>query len=127
MEIDEEVLEDFIAESHENLDLLDRALVDLEQDPEDEEIISEIFRALHTIKGTCAFLCFEKMLAVTHSAETLLSRLRDKELTASPAVTTALLACCDATRDMLTSIEDDGNDGENVYADLIVKLDGFKG
>ena len=123
--VDEEALEEFIEESHENLDLLDRCLVDLEQDPEDTEIIKEVFRALHTIKGTAAFLDFPKMESVTHSAENLLSRLREGELSASQDIVSALLSCCDAVREMLTCIENIGEDGEKEYPELIKRLDSF--
>ena len=77
------VVKEFLVESHENLDQLDRDLVALEKDPENKEGLASIFRTIHTIKGTCGFFGFSKLEAVTHVGENLLGKLRDLEGTAS--------------------------------------------
>src|SRR4051794_41434589 len=75
-EIDD-IIQEFLVESHENLDQLDRDLVALEQQPDSRDLVSRIFRTIHTIKGTSGFLAFSNLEAVTHAGESLLSRLRD--------------------------------------------------
>lgn len=74
------LIREFLVESHENLDQLDRDLVQLETDPHNRERLDRIFRTIHTIKGTCGFLNFDRLEAVTHAGESLLSHLRDGRL-----------------------------------------------
>ena len=112
---------EFLIESDENLSQVERDLVDLEETP-DQSTLSSIFRAIHTIKGTCAFLGYAKLESLTHTGETLLSLVRDGELSLTPNLTSALLTMVDAIRQMLSCIEQAGNDGEEEYADLKARL-----
>jgi len=117
------VVKEFLVESHENLDQLDRDLVALEQAPHDRDKLASIFRTIHTIKGTCGFFGFTKLEAVTHAGEALLSRLRDGELLLSPERTSALLALVDAVRGLLAGIEAHGREPQDTdCADLIARL-----
>ncbi|MGC8481354.1 MAG: Hpt domain-containing protein, partial [Acidimicrobiales bacterium] len=120
-ELPEEVVE-FLVESNENLDRLDQDLLALESNPTDKERLSSIFRTIHTIKGTCGFLGFEKLESVTHVGENLLSKLRDGAFVLNPALTDALLAMVDAVREMLASIEATANDGNGDYSVLVATL-----
>lgn len=115
----DEIVKEFLVESSENLDQLDQNLVALEKDPGSQEILSSIFRAVHTIKGTTGFLGFPKLESVAHAGENLLSRLRDRKLLLTPEVTSGLLAMVDALREMLASIEASGSDGDREYGELI--------
>ena len=117
----DDVIKEFLVESYENLDRLDRDFVELEKNPS-KETLGSIFRAIHTIKGTCGFLGFSKLESVTHVGESLLSMLRDGELEVDPLITDALLAMVDAVREMLTGIENGGSEGERDDAALIEKL-----
>ena len=72
-----EVVREFLIETHENLAQLDLDLVTLEKDPTERETLARVFRTLHTVKGTAGFLGLHKLQAVAHAAENLLSRLRD--------------------------------------------------
>ena len=72
---DSDIVQDFLVESHENLDRLDRDLVGLEKNPRDREALAGVFRTIHTIKGTCGFLGFNKLEKVAHVGENLLTRL----------------------------------------------------
>ncbi len=92
------IIAEFLAESVENLDSMDQDLVALEKDPSSTEVIERIFRTIHTIKGTCGFLAFSKLEAVTHSAETVLAHLRDGHLELTPEITTTLLRAVDSVR-----------------------------
>src|SRR5690606_6660573 len=73
----DEIVSEFLVESHENLDQLDRDLVALEQAPGSRDLLSSIFRTIHTIKGTSGFLAFDTLEQVTHVGENLLVELRD--------------------------------------------------
>jgi len=119
----DEVVREFLVESHEGLDRLDRDLVVLEKEPRSAERLASVFRTIHTIKGTCGFLSFGKLESVAHVGESLLSRLRDGRLTLNAEITSALLAMVDAVRCMLATIERTGSDGDDAYAELIARLD----
>src|SRR3954466_11680399 len=107
----DDIVEEFLVESHENLDQLDSDLVALEQDPNSRERLSSIFRTIHTIKGTSGFLAFNRLEEVTHVGENMLSRLRDGELELTPTRTSVLLQMVDPVRSLLTSIEASGGEG----------------
>jgi two-component system chemotaxis sensor kinase CheA len=115
---DNDIIQDFLAESAENLDRLDRELVGLEKNPGDRDALASIFRTIHTIKGTCGFLGFNKLEKVAHVGENLLTRLRDGQLTLNPEITTALLKMVDAIRQMLAEIQKTAQDGQNDYPEL---------
>src|SRR6266446_32643 len=115
---DSDIVKDFLVESYENLDRMDRDLVGLEKNPKDKEALAGVFRTIHTIKGTCGFLGFGKLEKVAHVGENLLAHLRDGQLTLNPAITTALLGMVDAVRQMLKEIESTGQDGEVDYPEL---------
>jgi two-component system chemotaxis sensor kinase CheA len=119
---DDDIVKEFLVESHENLDRLDRDLVGLEKNPRDKDALAGVFRTIHTIKGTCGFLSFNKLEKVAHVGENLLTRLRDGQLTLNPEITTALLGMVDAVRQMLKEIESTGKDGEIDYPELREKL-----
>ena len=87
-----EIVGEFLMESHENLDQIDRDLVALEQEPDSRDLISRIFRAIHTIKGTSGFLAFGRLEKLAHAGESLLSRLRDGVQAVTPDTITTLLA-----------------------------------
>jgi len=107
----DDIVEEFLVESHENLDQLDSDLVALEQDPNSRERLSSIFRTIHTIKGTSGFLAFNRLEEVTHVGENMLSRLRDGELDLTPTRTSVLLQMVDTVRALLASIEASGGEG----------------
>src|ERR1700688_1714493 len=115
---DGEIVKDFLVESYENLDRLDRDLVGLEKNPRDRDALAGVFRTIHTIKGTCGFLGFNKLEKVAHVGENLLTRLRDGQLMLNPERTTALLGMVDAVRQMLREIESTGAEGEVYYPEL---------
>ncbi|MGB2834008.1 MAG: chemotaxis protein CheA, partial [Candidatus Sulfotelmatobacter sp.] len=117
-----DIVKDFLVESYENLDRLDRDLVGLEKNPKDKEALAGVFRTIHTIKGTCGFLGFNKLEKVAHVGENLLTRLRDGQMTLTPEITTPLLGMVDAIRQMLGSIEANGSEGERDDSKLIATL-----
>ncbi|HZR79901.1 MAG TPA: chemotaxis protein CheA [Candidatus Binatia bacterium] len=118
----EDIIREFLVESHENLDQLDRDLVQLEDDPTNREILARVFRTIHTIKGTCGFLGFERLERVAHVGESLLSRLRDGELLLETEMASGLLTMVDAVRTLLRNIEETGGEGDADYADVVELL-----
>ena len=118
----DDLIKEFLVESIENLDRLDSELVKLETDPSSQELLSSIFRTIHTIKGSCGFLGFSKLEKVAHVGESLLSRLRDGKLSLTPEFTSGLLAMVDAIRTMLGEIQTTEQDGNETYPDLIESL-----
>ena len=112
-----EVVHEFLIETHENLAQLDLDLVALEKDPTERETLSRVFRTMHTVKGTAGFLGLPKLQAVAHAAENLLSRLRDGVLVLNAEIASALLTVVDAVRRMLESVESAETDGDGDYSD----------
>jgi two-component system chemotaxis sensor kinase CheA len=119
---DSDIVKDFLAESYENLDRMDRELVALEKDPGNRDSLASVFRTIHTIKGTCGFLGFEKLEKVAHVGENLLSKLRDGLVKLNPEITAALLSMVDAVRQMLAEIQASGQDGIQEYKELQATL-----
>jgi two-component system chemotaxis sensor kinase CheA len=117
-----EFVEEFLVESSENLDQLDRDLLALEQSPDDPDRLASIFRTVHTIKGNSGFFGFSKLGALTHSGEHLLGRLRDGKLSLNDRVTGSLYSMVDAVRSILRSIEADGTEGDHDFRDLAQTL-----
>ncbi len=118
----DELTNDFLVESNENLDRLDRELVKLETDPSSQDLLSSIFRTIHTIKGSCGFLGFSKLEKVAHAGESLLSLLREGKLSLTPEFTSGLLAMVDTIRTILGEIQSTGQDGSETYPELIETL-----
>ena len=120
MDDDAEIVAEFLVESHENLDRLDRDLVELEQQPDSKELLSSIFRTIHTIKGTSGFLALDRLEALTHVGENLLARLRDGRMTMTTGTAGVLLAMVDTVRALLDAIEREGSDAApDVISDAI--------
>jgi len=126
MDEQDSLVTDFLIESIENLDRVDQELLVLEQQPDSGDVVASVFRSIHTIKGTCSFLEFENLEAVTHAGEALLSELRDGGLAMNSSIASALFRMVDVIRVMLASIEEDGSDGEESYEELIEILEGLQ-
>ena len=122
----DEIIKEFLVESSENLDQLDQDFIELEKNPASKELLSRIFRAIHTVKGTSGVLGFPKLESVAHVGENLLSLLRDGEMKLDPELISGLLAMVDAIREMLRQIEASANDGDKDYSTLIEQLSALK-
>ncbi|WP_174768670.1 Hpt domain-containing protein, partial [Cellulomonas biazotea] len=120
MEDIDEIVREFLVESHENLDQLDRDLVALEGSPGDRGLLSSVFRTIHTIKGTSGFLAFGHLEKVTHAGENLLVELRDGRRQMDQATTDVLLRTVDTVRLLLDAIERTGGEGD-VDVDVVVE------
>jgi two-component system chemotaxis sensor kinase CheA len=117
---------EFVEEGNEKADQLEQYLIQLENSPRSQELLVEVFRALHTIKGATSFLGFTKLCALAHTGEGLLGRLRDGALLINHEIITALLSLVDAIREMLLDIAATGQEGNREYAALIGTLNGLQ-
>ncbi len=108
----DELTKEFVAESQEGLERMELCLTELEHRPADEELLSEIFRTVHTIKGTTSFLRFTRLETLAHSGESLLGALRDGKLTVTAELITGLLCLMDGLRTIVSLIDTTGNEYE---------------
>ncbi|TXM64183.1 Hpt domain-containing protein, partial [Methylobacterium sp. WL120] len=118
----DDLLREFLTESGEHLDTVDTELVRFEQDPNNETILRNIFRLVHTIKGTCGFLGLPRLEALAHAAETLMGRFRDGLAVTSPAVS-LILATLDRLKLILADLEATGTEPAGADTDLIEALE----
>lgn len=117
-----EIIAEFLVESRENLDRLDEEFVTLEQDPTSAELLGSIFRTVHTIKGTAAFLDFSRLEQLTHAGENLLSLMRDGAMSLDSTLTTVLLQMVDRVRAILDVVEAEGSDAGMDVAEMSARL-----
>ena len=101
-----EILSDFLAESAEMLEALDQNFVQLETDPNNTELLNEIFRCMHSMKGSAGFLGFTHLVEVAHQGESLLNKLRQGEMAVSQFVIDIILEAVDAVKLLQTDIRD---------------------
>ncbi len=122
----DDIVKEFLVESYEGLDQLDKDLMALEDAPDDTSRLSSVFRTMHSIKGTSGFLAYPNLEHLAHVGENLLVLLRDGALRLNAEIATALLAMVDAVRSILGRIESAGTEGDETYKDLIVTLERLK-
>jgi two-component system chemotaxis sensor kinase CheA len=118
----DELTREFLIESQEGLDRMERCLTELEVRPSDSGLLAEIFRSVHTIKGTTGFLGFKRLETLSHAGENLLALLREGKLAADADIITGLLQLLDGLRSILKTIESDGAEGEGADTNLIENL-----
>ena len=118
----DEVIRDFLAEATENIDALDRSIVRLEETPDDPALLSEIFRVMHSIKGTCGFLGLQRLASVAHAAEDVLGQFRDGVLAPSRNSVSAILEAIDAIKVLLAELEAQGEEPAIDNSGLISRL-----
>ena len=119
----DELTREFLIESQEGLDRMERCLTDLEARPKDAALLGDIFRSVHTIKGTTGFLGFKRLESLAHAGENLLGLLRDGKLVADRPLITGLLHLLDGLRSILKSIETEASEGEGDDTVLIEQLE----
>jgi two-component system chemotaxis sensor kinase CheA len=119
----DELTREFLIESQEGLDRMERCLTELEARPSDHALLAGIFRSVHTIKGTTGFLGYKRLEKLAHAGENLLGLLRDGKLVASAPVITGLLQLLDGLRSILRTIEIEGREGDDADVELIGRLE----
>ncbi len=119
----DELLAEFITETNEFLETIDIQLVQLEADPNDSATLNNIFRLVHTIKGTCGFLGLPRLQFVAHAGETLLGKYRDGSLTATPDSVQLVLESIDRIKEIMAGLEATGQEEEGDDSELIGALE----
>ncbi|OCR17736.1 hybrid sensor histidine kinase/response regulator [Helicobacter pullorum] len=123
----QEILEDFLIEAFEMIEQLDQDLVELENRPEDLELLNRIFRVAHTIKGSGSFLNFSVLTHLTHHMEDVLNKARHGELTITPDIMDVVLESIDFMKKLLNAIRDTGTDAntglDSDIANVVARLD----
>ncbi|TBW37377.1 hybrid sensor histidine kinase/response regulator [Siculibacillus lacustris] len=118
----DDLLREFLTETNESLDVVDVELVKFEQDPNNEKILGNIFRLVHTIKGTCGFLGLPRLEAIAHAAETLMGRFRDG-VPVTEAAVTLVLQSIDRIKQIVTDLEATEQEPTGSDGDLIGQLE----
>jgi two-component system chemotaxis sensor kinase CheA len=118
----DDLVNEFIGETRESLALLDRELVRFEQTPGDMEILSNIFRMMHTIKGTCGFLGLPRLEKIAHAGEDVLGKFRDGKLIPTSGVVSMILECIDQIRGIVDQLGESGGEGAGDDSALIDRL-----
>src|SRR6266545_2024841 len=118
----DDLLREFITETHESIDVVDVELVRFEQEPNNAKILDKIFRLVHTIKGTCGFLNLPRLEALTHAAEALMGNFRDGACVTSEAVS-LILATIDRIKILLDELERNQAEQSGNDQDLILELE----
>src|SRR5215475_1355247 len=118
----DDLLQEFLAETAESLAVLDVELVRFERETSDATILSNIFRLMHTIKGTCGFLGLPRLGSVAHAGENILGKFRDGELEVTPYAVTLILKAIDRIRALLSEMEATGAEPAGNDAELIDEI-----
>lgn len=121
----DDLISEFITETTDSLAVLDNQLVQLEQNPQDAAILGNIFRIVHTIKGTCGFLGLPRLEAVAHAGENVLGKIRDKVLVATPEAVTLILQALDSIKSLIDYLSEHGSEQAGDDSVLIAKLNLF--
>lgn len=106
----EEIIQDFIQETIEILESLDKDLVILEETPNDTELLNRIFRSIHTVKGTSGFLGFERLTSVAHKTEDILNKLRKEDIKLTHRLMDLILIGVDGVKALFGEIQEDGTE-----------------
>ncbi len=118
----DDLLQEFLTETSENISVLDNELVQLEQNPNNPELLGNIFRLVHTIKGTCGFLGLPRLESVAHAGENVLGKIRDGVLEVTPEAISLVLAALDRIKMLLSALEQTEKEPEGDDTELKAKL-----
>src|SRR3974390_2267059 len=120
----DDLLREFVTETNESIDVVDVELVRFEQEPNNAKILDNIFRLVHTIKGTCGFLGLPRLETLAHSAEALRGRFRDGSPVSADAVI-LILETIDRIKQILESLAREQREPEGSDAELVAALSGM--
>ncbi len=119
----DDLIAEFLTETAESLEVVDSELVKFEANPNERKTLDNIFRLVHTVKGTCGFLGLGRLEAVAHAGETLLGRFRDGKLEVTSDAVTLVLHSIDRIKFILSGLESTGNEPDGDDHDLIAQLE----
>lgn len=115
-------LQIFIEEANEHVQNLNQCLLHMEKDPEDKDVLNEIFRVAHTIKGMAGTMGFTKMTKLTHDMENVLHAIRNDEIKVTSGLVDVLFKCLDALENYVNSVITTGGEGDKEYKTVIAAL-----
>ena len=121
----DDLIADFLTETKESLQELDQDIVKLEKNPNDPELISQIFRVMHTIKGTCGFLGLPRLENVAHHGENILGKFRDGDLEVTAGGITLILTSIDRINEIVDHIAETGSEPEGEDSELTDEIKAF--
>ena len=116
---DEELLSSFFVEANENIDEMENLVVELETDPENKDILNNIFRNMHSLKGSAGFLGFKKMESIAHQSEYALDMLRDGTIKIDKNLIDSIIFSIDTIKQILANLNDNGDEGDLDYQKAI--------
>lgn len=119
----DDLLTEFLTETVESLDNLDVEIVQLEQNPNDPELLGNIFRLVHTIKGTCGFIGLSRLESVAHAGENVLGNFRDGVQEVTPEAVSLILAALDRIKEIVAVLEETESEPAGDDKELIAQLD----
>ena len=122
LDADDEILQDFLVEASEILEQLGEQLVDLEQRPDDSDLLNAIFRGFHTVKGGAGFLGITPLVETCHRSEDVFNVLRQGQRSVTPGLMDSILQALDVVNDMMDRVRD-GEMPEPADADLLASLE----
>jgi two-component system chemotaxis sensor kinase CheA len=115
MNLDEEILKDFLVEAKEGITKLEEEFVELEKDPENVEILKSLFRTMHSLKGASGFFGFKSLESIAHFSEDILAKLRDGLLKPEPEIVDMLLQAVDQIKYIVAYLEEHKQEPIGVY------------
>lgn len=121
----DDLISEFITETSESLAVLDLELVKLEQNPNDKNILGNIFRLVHTIKGTCGFLGLPRLEHVAHAGENILGKIRDDEIEVTPGTISIVLEALDHIKDLIEYLSENGEEPQGSDEALVARLNAY--
>ncbi len=119
----DDLLQEFLEETNEALQKLELQFIELEKSGGDADTVNNIFRVMHTVKGTSGFLGFKKLEKVAHSAENIMDKVRSNKLNVSETLISLVLEAGDAVKSIVENLGNDGSEGDVDYSNLIKRLD----
>ena len=123
----DDIIREFLTETTENMTEMDNLLVSLEQRPDDTELITQIFRILHTIKGTCGFIGLSRLEKLAHKSEDLLGLFREGTAQPTPESVSAIFRATDIIKTIISSLENEGTEGQGDDTEILTLLEAMAG
>jgi two-component system chemotaxis sensor kinase CheA len=115
----------FISEAAEQIEAIETLLLELEEQPDNRELLDSLFRCAHTVKGSAGIFGLNRVVEFTHHVETLLDKMRDGDIALNPTISTLLLQCNDQIKFLVDTAADEGADTPEIKdqrADLVMQL-----
>ncbi|WP_027367841.1 chemotaxis protein CheA [Desulfocurvibacter africanus] len=121
--LDPEIFSDFIVEAREHLETIEPALLELEKSPGNSDLLNDIFRPMHSLKGASGFLGLNKINGLAHKAESILDELRNGKMVATSEIMDLILSATDALTNMINNLETANDEGDIETRDIIAHIE----